>query len=77
MRVTRDGGARLDLDRLRRRHRELRAAFVLHADDAPGLRREVDPRVEALAAVAAHDRGRRRTGPARRASNRGRSEGSA
>ena len=45
------------LDHLRRRHRELGTAVVLHADDAPGAAREVDPRVEALAAVAAHDLG--------------------
>ncbi len=36
-------------------------ALVLHADDAPGARGEIDPRIEALAPVAAHhDGGSRR-----------------
>ena len=46
----------LELDGLRCGHRELCAALVLHADDAPRARGEVDPRIEALAAVAARRR---------------------
>src|SRR5262249_33207172 len=53
-----NGGTRFDLNRLRCRHRDLRPALVLHTDDAPRLSREVDPRVQALASIAADDRGR-------------------
>src|SRR5947207_3065494 len=48
-------GSGLHLDLLRRGHSDLCTTLVSHRDDAPGLRREIDPRVEALPAIAAHD----------------------
>ena len=67
--------ARRDLDDLRRRHRHVGTAIVLHADDAPRAAGEVDPGVEALAAVAAHDLGGTVGARRHRASTRGRSGG--
>src|SRR6478735_2659303 len=52
-----DDGACRHFDLLRGGHRDVGTPVVLDADDAPGAAGEIDPRVEALAAVAAHDLG--------------------